>query len=135
MEMKRLAFAVEGLEVKEDGDSRTIEGFASVFNNIDSYSDIVMPGAFAKSIKSRKPVMLWQHNSDHYPVTFWSYLFDESGQATGKVKVRLALQMVDANHYTGHGIVKAYDLAGQPMVSPFDGPVTVNGTRVEVELL
>lgn len=78
---------------------------------------------------------VWQHNGDHYSVTFWSYLFDESGQATGKVKVRLALQMVDANHYTGHGVVNAYDLAGQPMVSPFDGPFTVNGTRLEVELL
>ncbi len=78
---------------------------------------------------------VWQHNGDHYPVTFWSYIFDDSGQATGKVKVRLALQMVDANHYTGHGVAKAYDLAGQPMVSPFDGLVTVNGTRIEVELL
>ena len=78
---------------------------------------------------------VWQHNGDHYPVTFWSYLFDESGQATGKAKVRLALQMVDANHYTGHGVAKAYDLTSQPMVSPFDGPVTVNGTRAEVELL
>ena len=78
---------------------------------------------------------VWQHNGDHYPVTFWSYLFDDSGQATGKVKVRLALQMGDANHYTGHGVTNAYDLAGQPTASPFDGPVTVNGTRVEVELL
>ncbi len=78
---------------------------------------------------------VWQYNGDHYPVTFWCYLFDDSSQVTGKVKVRLALQMVDANHYTGHGVAKAYDLAGQPMVSPFDGLVTVNGTRLEVELL
>jgi uncharacterized protein len=63
MEMKRLAFSFE--EIKADDDTRTIEGFASVFNNIDSYSDIVMPGAFAKTLARRKkPVpMLWQHDS------------------------------------------------------------------------
>lgn len=63
MELKHLAFTLEGLEVKEDADARTIEGFASVFNNVDSYKDIVLPGAFAKSLQSRKPAMLWQHRS------------------------------------------------------------------------
>jgi HK97 family phage prohead protease len=62
MEIKHIAF--EELEVKEDGDSRTVEGFASVFNNVDSYNDIVLPGAFAKTLKKGKPVpMLWQHDS------------------------------------------------------------------------
>lgn len=70
MELKRLAFTVEGLEIKEDGDARTVEGYASVFNNVDSYSDIVMPGAFAKSIKGRKPAMLWQHDSGQ-PIGVW----------------------------------------------------------------
>jgi len=79
---------------------------------------------------------VWQHNDDHYTVTFCGYLFDDSGQATGKkAKVRLALQIVDANHYSGQGVTNTYDLAGQPTISPFDGPVTVNGTRIEVELL
>lgn len=52
------------LEVKEAEDgSRTVEGFASVFNNVDSYKDIVLPGAFAKSLKRRKSLpMLWQHD-------------------------------------------------------------------------
>lgn len=73
MELKRLSFA---LEVKADDDARTIEGFASVFNNIDSYSDVVMPGAFAKSLSKRVPVMLWQHNSDQ-PIGVWDDFMEQ----------------------------------------------------------
>jgi uncharacterized protein len=73
MELKRLSFA---LEVKADDDARTIEGFASVFNNVDSYSDIVMPGAFTKSLSKRTPVMLWQHNSDQ-PIGVWDDFMEQ----------------------------------------------------------
>lgn len=42
-------------------------GYASVFGELDSYRDIVMPGAFAKSLRrfkelTRKVPMLWQHD-------------------------------------------------------------------------
>lgn len=74
MELKRLAFTIQ--ELKADDETRTVEGFASVFNNIDSYSDIVMPGAFAKSIKGRKPAMLWQHNSD-CPIGVWDEMEEQ----------------------------------------------------------
>jgi uncharacterized protein len=74
MELKRLAFSFE--EIKADDDARTVEGYASVFNNVDSYSDIVMPGAFAKSIKGRKPAMLWQHSSDK-PIGVWDVLEEQ----------------------------------------------------------
>lgn len=42
-------------------------GYASVFNEVDSYGDKVLPGAFADSIAraakaGRMPAMLWQHD-------------------------------------------------------------------------
>jgi HK97 family phage prohead protease len=63
MELKRFAFT----ELKADDTARTVEGFASVFGNVDSYDDIVMPGAFTKSLQARLPAMLWQHDSDQIP--------------------------------------------------------------------
>ena len=39
-------------------------GYGSTFGNVDSYNDVVMPGAFAKSIATRMPRMLWSHNRD-----------------------------------------------------------------------
>ncbi len=59
MEVKDFTF-----ELKAAGDERTIEGMGSVFHHVDNGNDIVMPGAFAKTLKARSPAMLWQHKSD-----------------------------------------------------------------------
>ena len=57
-------------EIKSDaGNFGVFEGHASLFGELDSYLDIVMPGAFANSLKKRyedkgrKVPMLWQHDS------------------------------------------------------------------------
>lgn len=47
-----------------DSDFFIFEGFASTFGNLDLVDDIVMPGAFNKSIEKSLPVILWQHNSN-----------------------------------------------------------------------
>lgn len=44
-------------------ENRTIEGYASVFGNVDSTNDIVMPGAFIDSLQTRMPKMLYQHDT------------------------------------------------------------------------
>jgi HK97 family phage prohead protease len=49
------------LDLKAD-EAGVVEGYGSVFGNRDSYGDIVEPGAFAATIRNRKPKMLWQHN-------------------------------------------------------------------------
>jgi len=66
MKLKYLDRSFEVKSVKADG---TFSGHASVFGELDSYRDIVMPGAFVKSLredfaqKNRSVPMLWQHNS------------------------------------------------------------------------
>ncbi len=74
MNLETKQFTIEDIEVKQDGDVRTVEGFASVFNNIDSYKDIVLPGAFTKTLKKNRTIpMLWQHDSDEV-VGVWTEL-------------------------------------------------------------
>jgi HK97 family phage prohead protease len=58
------------LELKTAGDG-TLEGYGSVFGNKDSHDDVVVAGAFTRSLQQRRPVMLWQHRSDQ-PVGVWS---------------------------------------------------------------
>lgn len=70
MTIEHKHFAIEELKATDEDGTRTVEGFGSVFNNVDSYGDIVMPGAFAKSIATRTPAMLWQHRSD-MPIGVW----------------------------------------------------------------
>lgn len=57
------------LKIKSVSDSGEFEGYGSVFGVKDSYSDIVVPGAFTKSLedwkaKNQLPAMLWQHQYD-----------------------------------------------------------------------
>ncbi len=52
-------------ELKESAEQKGVfSGYASVFNNIDSDNDIIIKGAFAKSLAKRKPVLLFQHKTD-----------------------------------------------------------------------
>ncbi len=78
METKRFNVAAE---IKAVDDSGVIEGYGSVFGNLDSYSDIVAPGAFAKSLEEAKasgrmPAMLWQHNPDE-PIGVWTEMRED----------------------------------------------------------
>jgi len=68
------------LEVKDISAVGSIKGYISIFGNVDSYGEIVEPGAFAetlaKSAKSgRKVKLLWQHDP-HQPIGVW----DEVGE-------------------------------------------------------
>ena len=52
--------------------SRVRTGYASVFGNLDSHSDILMPGAFASAVAefragASRCKYLWQHNPDQPP--------------------------------------------------------------------
>jgi len=51
------------LEVKAGGLPGEFEGYGAVFGNTDRDGDVVAKGAFADSLKSRLPALLWQHNA------------------------------------------------------------------------
>lgn len=55
-------------ELKAVEDSGVFTGYGSVFGNVDSYKEVVAPGAFAESLAGwkdagRMPPVLWQHRS------------------------------------------------------------------------
>lgn len=65
MELRYIERPFEIKAVQEDG---VFEGYGSVFGNVDSYKEIVAPGAFAESLMQwkevgRLPPVLWQHRS------------------------------------------------------------------------
>lgn len=71
-----------GLDVKAVGDDGVIEGYASTFNVIDSYGEMVAPGAFKATIAGLKRAkrglkMLWQHDS-HQPIGIWDDLEEDA---------------------------------------------------------
>src|SRR4051812_44091168 len=62
--------------IEDDG---TVEGYASLFGEIDAARDMVMPGAFARTLRSpgiRRVPMLFQHDPAE-PVGVWLELYED----------------------------------------------------------
>lgn len=69
------------LDVKSVGDAGQFSGYGSVFGVVDSYGEIVAPGAFKQSLSDlqksgRALPILWQHDS-YTPIGSWSGLTED----------------------------------------------------------
>jgi HK97 family phage prohead protease len=74
-EVKFMALDLKSVEV--DG---SFEGYASVFNREDLAGDVVMPGAFADSLKARGTAgikLLFQHDANQ-PIGVWTTLREDA---------------------------------------------------------
>lgn len=54
-------------DIQENGDYGVVEGYASVFGNVDSYGTVIAPGAFGKTLADglSKVKVLWNHDWDN----------------------------------------------------------------------
>ena len=74
--------------VSEDG---LFSGYGSVFGVIDSYQEVVAPGAFTKSLQRRTPSLLWQHRSSEPIGVYTSIREDQTGlYVEGKLALKTA---------------------------------------------
>lgn len=72
---------VHKLHVKNCDENGCFSGYASIFNIQDSQGDVVMKGAFQKSLKTwhqqnKWPKMLWQHDAGQ-PIGFWTDIYED----------------------------------------------------------
>lgn len=68
-------------EIKSVNDSGAFTGYGSVFGVKDTYSDIVVKGAFTKSLNKwrkngRLPALLWQHKMDE-PIGYYTKMVED----------------------------------------------------------
>lgn len=71
------------LEIKALGD-REFEGYGSIFGNVDLGGDVVLPGAFKRSLAKHKsagtlPQMFWMHRPDQVPGVYSQMSEDSDG--------------------------------------------------------
>lgn len=109
------------LDVKAVGDQGRIEGYGAIFGNVDSYGDIIEPGAFTDTLGKRKIKMLWQHDMKN-PVGTWDeYFEDDKGlYVKGSIAIkstrgRDAYELVKADAIDGLSIgyvTKDYEMEG-----------------------
>lgn len=82
------------LTTKAIGDDGTFEGYGSVWGVVDSYGEIVAPGAFTDSLtelaaKGRPVPVLWQHRSGE-PIGAWSNLREDDRGLAGTAELLIA---------------------------------------------
>jgi uncharacterized protein len=70
-----------GLSLKAVADDGTFSGYGSVFGVVDSFNEVVAPGAFNASLSSRsRPVpVLWQHRQDEPIGVYTAIAEDDRG--------------------------------------------------------
>jgi HK97 family phage prohead protease len=96
------------LEVKELTDTGVFKGYGSVFDVVDAWDDVVLKGAFVKSIARKKPALLWQHDSGSPIGVYTSVEEDDKGL---KLEGRLLIDSV-AQAKEAHALLRAGAISG-----------------------
>lgn len=101
-----------GLEIKSLTDEGVIEGYASIFSNVDQGGDKVMPGAFVESLakarqSGRTVKMLWNHDPSQ-PIGIWEDLAEDGKGLRGRG--RLVMEVPKARE--AHALMKAGAIGG-----------------------
>ena len=101
------------LEIKAVESDGSFSGYGSVFDNIDSYGEIVRAGAFEQSLQSwrakgRLPPMLWNHNSDE-PIGVYTKMAEDARGLY--VEGRLLIDDVPRAKAT-HALIKQKGIGG-----------------------
>lgn len=97
------------LDIKSVTPDGFFVGYASTFGNTDRGGDVVMPGAFTKSLQkypAGRVKLLWQHNTDE-PIGVWKSL-TEDGHG---LKAEGQLLLETARGREAHALMKADQLA------------------------
>lgn len=135
LEHRSVAFKVKS--TAEDG---TFSGYASVFGNVDSYNEVVAPGAFAASLADWRAAgdpmpVLWQHQSSQPIGGSDSLTEDEHGLATdGYLLVNEIPQAKTAQVLMQRRIVKGLSIGYYVNASSYDEQTGVR-TLNELELV
>ena len=101
-----------------------IEGYGSVFGNVDFGGDIVLPGAFSKSLQEYKdsntmPQMFWAHKQDQVPGK-WDSLKEDSYGLFGKGELIDTTLGSDVRKLTTHKAVSGLSIGYMTKDYSFD---------------
>jgi HK97 family phage prohead protease len=109
----RKTLALEGVDLKLDGETGRFSGYASVFGGVDSYGDTIIKGAFESTLRNNgKPKMFFNHTWD-MPIGKWlSAKEDDHGLLVeGELTPGLSLS-ADVRAALKHGTLDGLSIGG-----------------------
>jgi HK97 family phage prohead protease len=123
LKVRDFALAVKAESVADDG---TFDGYGSVFGVVDTYQEVVAPGAFTESLaelagKNRTVPVLWQHRQDQ-PIGVYSELReDDTGLfVKGQLLIGEVTQAKEAHALMKAGAVTGLSIGYWVRESSFD---------------
>ena len=94
--MTKETMTVKAEEIRLVGDAGSFSGYAAIFDEPNSFGEIIAPGAFKKTIRERSANggvgLFWNHNSDTPIGTWLSLVEDKRGL---KVEGQLITEIPD----------------------------------------
>lgn len=120
-EQKTFPFEVKAIE-----DTGEFSGYLSVFGNVDSWRDIVMPGAFAETLaewhsKGRLPPVLWQHRGGEPIGPFTKMQEDQKGlYVEGRLLVNELQRAKEAHALVKHKVVSGMSIGFETIGEEWD---------------
>lgn len=104
--------------LKEEGQ---FEGYGSFFDNIDSYNDIVVKGAFVKSLrKLGNPALLWQHDS-RMPIGVYKAVKEDETGLYVRGELNLKVQGgIEAYELLKQGAIKGLSIGYSSVLTEYD---------------
>lgn len=104
-----------------EGDEREVVGYGAVFGNVDSYGDVIAPGAFAKSLAAIKagekpmPAMLLSHNPEALPVGVWTEMAEDGHGLRVKGRLLDTTQGIDTYKALKAGAITGLSIGFRPV--------------------
>lgn len=113
-------------EIKSVEESGIFEGYGSVFNLVDHSKDVVVKGAFEKSLESWKqkgqmPPILWQHDSRN-PIGVYEKVYEDSVGlfVRGQLLIDDVQQAKEAYALMKAGALSGLSIGYIPVVDEYD---------------
>ncbi len=125
------------LKAAPDADGR-FEGFGAVFNNTDSFDEVIAPGAFKASLaayrrQGRMPALLWQHDA-RAPIGVWESLSETDAGLVARGRLLLDLHLGrEAHVLLQAGALDGLSIGFRTLQSTLDDATGVR-TLTEIEL-
>ncbi|TXC73958.1 HK97 family phage prohead protease [Sphingorhabdus soli] len=125
---RRLKVRDFDLDLKADGvaEDGTFTGYGSVFGVVDSYNEVVAPGAFADSLKElqakgRKIPVLWQH-MEREPIGAYDEVVEDGHglKVAGRLLIDGVARAKEAQQLMQAGIVSGLSIGYWVRESSFD---------------
>ena len=119
-------------EIKEVAQDGTFAGYASTFGNVDHDRDVILPGAFGKTLSKKNPKqikMLWQHDP-RQPIGVYEVLREDKRGLY--VEGRLVLEVAQAREAHALMLAGALDSMSIGFAIPKNGYEIDEKKRVRV---